>query len=684
VAKLNESNFLEWKENMMGLLMAKKLWHLVEKERSPKVKGGSAEEKSKGDKDDDDLLDQQAKGFIWINIEHQQRSHVPANANAHQTWKALCTKHEQVGPQVIANCVFGLTTVRYVDGTKMEDHLAKMKEYFTRLDAVNCQLPPTVKAVLILASLSPSWTVFKQTQTAAASDTNPLSVSSVSLAVLQERDRRLNEERASQSLLDSASALAATQAPDPRRDRRGPREDKSHLLCQWCGRRRHEERECWAKRDGRPQTYFGGRANAASSAPYSDHVVFTAASTAPEAGIWFVDSAASNHYCHEAHLMNAIVKCDRPPILSANGASVPVTGYGSVDIRVPPVSRGRPDLRITVTDVSYVPGLTTNLLSVGRLAAAGLDIHFPARGDQCVMRRGRQVIAVADRVDGSNLYRLRTVGAGTAPGPATATAPLVCLAAGEQADLPLSVLWHQRLGHINPAAVATLLKGGLTADVQQSVSGAPAHCDACTYGKLHRTAVLSSNKASRATRPLSRLHLDICGPFSAPAHNGDQYLLQIVDDYSRYVWASSMPNRESATVLALLRQFVTMAEAMHSGHRVSILRSDNGPELVSAPVSAWLLARGIQRERTATYSPHQNGVVERMNRSVVELGRTILIAAALPPTFWALAMDVAVYCRNRSPTTSLDDRTPYEAWHGKKPAIAHMRVFGCLAFVHIR
>ena len=188
----------------------------------------------------------------------------------------------------------------------------------------------------------------------------------------------------------------------------------------------------------------------------------------------------------------------------------------------------------------------------------------------------------------------------------------------------------------------------------------------------------------RADRPLFRLHLDICGPFREPALDGSRYLLQIVDDYSRYVWSRAMVDRKAATILGFVKQFVTMAEAMHSGHRVSSLRSDNGPELVEGVFSDWLKERGIQRELTATYTSHQNGVVERMNRTIVEMGRTMLAASCLPPSFWALAMDTAVYCRNRCPTTTLDGRTPYEAWCGSKPRVKHMRIFGCLAYAHVR
>ena len=291
---------------------------------------------------------------------------------------------------------------------------------------------------------------------------------------------------------------------------------------------------------------------------------------------------------------------------------------------------------------------------------------------------------MADLVD-NNLYRLRTVRHSAHTTITPRVQPSYCLAAGEEADLPPPTLWHQRLGHIHHKAVSNLLSRNMTADVQHTIKlneDVP-HCDACILGKHHRTPVSSTVKAGRADRPMYRLHLDICGPF-VEAHDGSKYLLQIVDDCSRYVYARTMPNRLSQTVLEHLKFFVNMGEAMHTGRRVCALRSDNGPELVSALFNTWLRSRGIQRERTAVYTPHQNGVVERMNRSVVELARTMLIAAGLPPTFWALAVDAAVYCRNRSPTTSLDDRTPYEAWCGKRPAISHMRVFGCLAFAHIR
>jgi hypothetical protein len=673
-ANLNDENYLEWRDNMLGLLKIKGL-----RDHIAKVHDAAETD------------DQKAAGLIWTRVEHQQRAHLLADTDsAHAMWEKLRAKHEQIGPQVVWSCLFGIfQETRYQEGTKLEDHLAKMKQYFTRLEASNNALTEQIKVCAILISLPQSWSVFKQMHTAAASASATQTVSGICIAALTERDRRLNEERAAtatqtlaQQLAESPSALAVRQ---PQPARAGSRDD---ITCTYCLKPRHEEKDCYRKRDGKPRVTRRSSANlvtepAASASLNSDLQVWTTLSTTPDAGVWYLDSGASNHYCHETSLVDSVQPCAKPHVISADGSRVPIVGSGSVTISVSPAVRGQPDRIVKLTDVCLVPGLTTNLVSVARLTSAGLNLRFSTL--LCVIRRGKQVVAVADLDKANNLYRLRTGGR-----PQTSTAvvvsaprPQYCLAVGKEAELLPSALWHQRLGHVHQRAVATLLSRGMTADVHQTISGDAAVCIACIRGKHHRTAVPADARAHRADRLLYRLHLDICGPFIV-AHNGCLYLLQIVDDCSRYVWSRATINRTALTILGFLEQFVTMAEAMHSGLRVSILRSDNGPELVSGVFDSWLKARGIRRELTSTYTASQNGVVERMNRTIVEMGRTMLAAACLPASFWALAMDTAVYCRNRCPTTALDGRTPYEAWCGSKPRVAHMRIFGCLAYSHVR
>jgi hypothetical protein len=78
---------------------------------------------------------------------------------------------------------------------------------------------------------------------------------------------------------------------------------------------------------------------------------------------------------------------------------------------------------------------------------------------------------------------------------------------------------------------------------------------------------------------------------------------------------------------------------------------------------------------TAPYSPSQNGVAEHMNRTLVELARAMLIAAKLPEFLWEPAVEHAAYIRNRAYTSAIKC-TPYQAWHGHKPDVSHLREFG--------
>ena len=113
------------------------------------------------------------------------------------------------------------------------------------------------------------------------------------------------------------------------------------------------------------------------------------------------------------------------------------------------------------------------------------------------------------------------------------------------------------------------------------------------------------------------------------------------------------------------------------------LRSDNGGEYTSKRFKTYLKSEGVRHEHTIPKTPEQNGVAERLNRTLVESSRSMLLDAKLPHKFWAEAISTAVYLRNRCPTKAVKGMTPYEAWHGKKPKVEHLRVFGCDAYAHI-
>lgn len=113
------------------------------------------------------------------------------------------------------------------------------------------------------------------------------------------------------------------------------------------------------------------------------------------------------------------------------------------------------------------------------------------------------------------------------------------------------------------------------------------------------------------------------------------------------------------------------------------LRTDRGGEYLSGLFNAYLATKGIQRQLTVANTPHQNGVAERKNRTLLETSQSIFLSARFPAHLWQEAVKTANYVRNRCGTRSLNLSSPYEALTGLKPDVSHFRVIGSTAFVFI-
>lgn len=117
---------------------------------------------------------------------------------------------------------------------------------------------------------------------------------------------------------------------------------------------------------------------------------------------------------------------------------------------------------------------------------------------------------------------------------------------------------------------------------------------------------------------------------------------------------------------------------------MNIFCSDGGGEYGSKEFLKYLESKGIHHEKTNAYTPQENGVAERMNRTLVESARALLSDASLPKKYWGDAILHVAHIINRVPTRALKrDVTPFEAYTGNKPSVAHLRTFGCKAYVHV-
>ncbi|GJT80867.1 retrovirus-related pol polyprotein from transposon TNT 1-94 [Tanacetum coccineum] len=190
-----------------------------------------------------------------------------------------------------------------------------------------------------------------------------------------------------------------------------------------------------------------------------------------------------------------------------------------------------------------------------------------------------------------------------------------------------STLWHRRLGHANVRLIQSLASKELVRNLPK-LKFDQHFCDACKIGKQAHASHKAKNIVS-TTRCLELLHMDLFGPSAVRSYGGNRYTLVIVDDYSR--------------------EFCN--------------------------------ANGITHNFSASRTPQSNGIVERKNRTLQEMSRTMLNEQSLPQKFWRNAVDTSTYILNKILIRAILGKTPYEILRGRKPTLDYFRVFGSKCFI---
>ena len=237
-------------------------------------------------------------------------------------------------------------------------------------------------------------------------------------------------------------------------------------------------------------------------------------------------------------------------------------------------------------------------------------------------------------------------------------------------------LWHRRLGHRNDLDVQRLAALGLGVPPTVKHTGV---CDVCAVSK-HTHHSFPNTADNQTSAPLELVHTDLLGPMQQPSISGSRYAILFTDDYTRWRAVYFMAHKgEAAQKLAQFQQEVAAA----NGLRVKALRSDNGGEFIGREFRDVCVKGGTALQMSAPYSPQQNGVAERSWRTLAEGTRCLLEDSGLSKELWAEAMNTMVYLINRTPTRVLAGDTPHHAFFGKHAKLAHLRVWGCKAYVQL-
>jgi transposase InsO family protein len=239
------------------------------------------------------------------------------------------------------------------------------------------------------------------------------------------------------------------------------------------------------------------------------------------------------------------------------------------------------------------------------------------------------------------------------------------------------MLWHQRLGHTKEKGLRLLHSKGMV-EGMSNCSLDFDFCEHCVYGKKNR--VRFPYGATRAEGILQLVHNDVFGPVSVPLLGKYVYYVSFMDDFSRNIWLYFLRNKYE--FFDMFKEFKALVENQ-TEKRIKVSRIDNGGELYDNEFEEFCKKCGISRHKTNPCTPQQNGVAERMNRTLMEKTRCILSGVRLGQECLAEALGIACYLVNRSPSSTLDDKTPQEVWTGQKYCLTHLKVFGWDAYVHV-
>ena len=367
---------------------------------------------------------------------------------------------------------------------------------------------------------------------------------------------------------------------------------------------------------------------------------------------WIIDSGSSSCMVNKKEYLNNIENINPINIEIANGESIKCEKKGTLEI--PTIKNG---FKLKIENTLYLPNLSKNLISVQHLGKHGIDTQF--KDGKCNLMKDDEIILKSELKNKLYYLNINLKNEST-------------YLTNEQENS----IWHQRMGHLNYNDLISIKELNL----KQVSKLNHTSCEICLQGKQTK-AKISKNPKDRKTKPLELIHSDICGPMETKTINGARYFITFIDDYSRYT--TIYITKTKGELIKVFKLYKNEVENLHES-KIKSIKSDNGSEYTSNEFIKFCEDNGIKRQLTNDYSPNENGVAERMNRTLVEMGRCQLIQANLEKQFWGESVNTANFIRNRSPSKTLpSNTTPYELWFNRKPIYKNMKTFGCIAYVHI-
>ncbi|KAE9268949.1 hypothetical protein PF008_g30991 [Phytophthora fragariae] len=382
---------------------------------------------------------------------------------------------------------------------------------------------------------------------------------------------------------------------------------------------------------------------------------------------WILDSGSQANICGDLALFTTIREDTTSRLDFTNGTTEHACIRGSVLLRIVNQATGVVEDRL-LDDVVYTPNAKVNIISLGYLQMTG-RYRLSCSPDQKTAWLSKPDTVLKFEMH-ENIYRLH---AERVPG------VMVMAALKEDMDSKKQMEFlHQRIGHV---AMDTVKRLAHKFDVGVKLNAnwlTTYECVACAEAKANRMTHARIEK--RDSKPLQVLMMDVCSIKPATI-GGCSMFLFVVDEATRFKWAFLMQHKSEATFH--LKILMNRLRTQLREYKVERLWSDQGGEFLSTELETYCNEHGVELKTTNSYSPQQNGIVERANGVVLPRIRAMVMATHLPNILWGEALLHVVETLNNLPTKPLGLTSPRRRLFREEPQLEDMRVWGCIAHVRI-
>ncbi|GJW04199.1 zinc finger, CCHC-type containing protein [Tanacetum coccineum] len=554
------------------------------------------------------------------------------------------------GQKEVVETVREFHACKQEEGQSVSSYVLKMKSYIDNLERLGHAMTQNLSVSLILVSLRKEYEGFVQNynmhsmgktvnelhamlklheQTLPPKEVAP-ALHAIRAGRIQKNQKKKSHKAAKgnqgkgKAKMGYAPVQAPPFAPKPKNPPT-PKKDNpaKDAICHQCGEVGHWRRNC-------PIYLSELMKKKKLSQGASTSGIFTIELYSFPSTSWVYDTGCGTHICITTQGLRGSRKL-KPGALSlyvGDGHRAAVEAIGDFHLCLPS------GLVLILHNCHYAPSITRGIISVSRLYKDGFVNRFEDDNSISVFKNNMIYFNAIPRDD---IYEIVMSSSNT-----NECSMYAVTNKRAKLNLDSALLWHCRLGHINKKRIEKLQHDGLldSTDIESFEK-----CVACMSGKMARKPY--SHQVERAKDLLGLIHTDVCGPFKIMSRQGAYYFVTFTDDFSRYGYVYLLKHKHE--VFETFKVFQKEVENQ-LGKTIKSLRSDRGGEYMSQEFLNHLKDHGIIAHRTPPYTPQHNGVLERRNRTLLDMVRSMMSQTTLPKSFWDYALESAARILNMVPT----------------------------------